>query len=203
MKKLSRPAVQKECTVEPDCLGAPTLEAWLEANVINDPRALHAIRGAECEARIARAYRELLSGYDTDPSTILNTTRQCDSDHAGVVTIRDINFFSLCAHHFLPFFGTIDIDYVPGDKIIGLGKFVRLVDAYSRRFQIQEDLVKEIALELMDSGGSLAVRVASHSRHLCMCSRGPSDHTVGVTTTYTCGELKLIAQHGCEVPRGR
>ena len=189
-------------TTNPPVSTVLTLASWVEANITNDPRALQAIQGEACEARIVRAYRELLSGYEVDPGTILKTTRPCAEDHTGVVSIQDINFFSLCAHHFLPFFGTISIDYVPGDKIIGLGKFVRLVDAYARRFQIQEDLVKDIALELMGTGGALAVHVISRSRHMCMCSRGPGDHTVSVSTSYTDGRAELFAQYG-EVRRGR
>jgi GTP cyclohydrolase I len=144
---------------------------WLTSNVTDDPRAIRWFEGDECEDRIARAYRELLSGYEQEPARLLKTTRDVVDSHAGVVAITDINFFSICAHHFLPFFGKIDIEYVPGTRIIGLGKFPRLVDAYGKRFQIQEDLVKEIAEELMISGGARAVRVWSTAKHMCMCSR--------------------------------
>jgi GTP cyclohydrolase I len=168
------------------------IKDWIEQNVTRNASALAWFDAEECEPRIVKAYRELLSGYNTDPSTILKTTRKVESPHKGVVVIRDINFYSLCAHHFLPFFGTVNIWYQPGAKILGLGKFPRLVDAYGRRFQIQEDLVKEIAEEVLASGGALGVLVRSRARHLCMCSRGPGDDTVLTDTSYECGDTRLI-----------
>jgi len=139
-----------------------------------------------------RAYRELLSGYDIDPSTLLKETRPGSGEHSGVVTVRDINYYSICAHHFLPFFGKVSITYQPGKKIIGLGKFPRLVQAYSRRFQIQEDLAKELAEEIMGSGQALGARVTTTGRHMCMCSRGPSDDTAMTDTTYALGTLQSL-----------
>lgn len=173
---------------------------WLKAKVVDDPRALAWFSSDECEDRIVRGYRELLSGYAADPTRILKETRPESGTHRGVVGIRDINFFSICAHHFLPFFGKIDIYYVPGTRIIGLGKFPRLVAAYSRRFQIQEDLVKQIAHEIAESGGALAVDVRSRARHMCMCSRGPSDHTAVTETSYTLGDRELLTAY--RVPSG-
>jgi GTP cyclohydrolase IA len=172
-----------------------TIRGWVRKNVTRDRRALAWLDGAACERRIVRAYRELLSGYDADTSSILNTTRAVKGQHQGVVTIRDINFYSLCAHHFLPFFGTVHIAYQPGKRIIGLGKFPRLVDAYARRFQIQEDLVKDIAGEIMASGGAKGVLVRSRARHMCMCSRGPGDDTVVTEASYECGDVALIKGH--------
>ncbi|MBP2330646.1 GTP cyclohydrolase I [Kibdelosporangium banguiense] len=169
-----------------------TIAEWLEENVIQDKRALAWYGEPECEDRIVRAYKELLSGYEIDASTILKTTVDVPGEHNGVVRVHDINYFSICAHHFLPFFGKVHIDYVPGDRILGLGKFPRLVTAYSRRFQIQEHLVKEIAEEIVVSGGARAVRVTSTGRHMCMCSRGPSDHTVITDTTYVMGDETLL-----------
>jgi GTP cyclohydrolase I len=175
-----------------------TLADWLEANITQDPRALEWFgRGAErddaraqhCEDRIVRAYRELLAGYAIDPATILKTTRRLAPDEKpGVVTVVDISFASICAHHFLPFFGKVTVSYRPGDRILGLGKLPRLVHAYARRFQIQEDLVKEIAEELMRSGGARAAHVTSEARHLCICARGPSDPTSFTRTEYRAGE---------------
>lgn len=164
---------------------------WLKQKVTADPRALEWFDAAECEPRIVRGYKQLLDGYNQDPSKILKTTREVKGAHHGTVTVRDIAFYSICAHHFLPFFGTISISYVPGSKIIGLGKFPRLVQAYARRFQIQEDLVKEIAEEVMESGGAKGVRVQSSGRHMCMCSRGPADPNAVTDTTYQLGQISL------------
>jgi GTP cyclohydrolase I len=176
---------------------------WLFENVTQSGEAMAwfgrsaegtVVDGREAETaerRITKAYRELLSGYETDPGTVLKTTRMLDPDERpGLVSVEHINFFSICAHHFLPFFGQVSITYRPGDRILGLGKFPRLVQAYSRRFQIQEDLVRDLALEVMRSGRAQGVRVTSEARHLCMCSRGPSDHTVMTRTEYTAGRLE-------------
>ncbi|SDM93289.1 GTP cyclohydrolase I [Allokutzneria albata] len=173
-----------------------TIAEWIKSNVTDDDRAVRWFAEPECEDRIVRAYRELLEGYSIDPSTLLKTTRPVEGDHQGVVRVHEINYFSICAHHFLPFFGKIDIAYVPGTKIIGLGKFPRLVNAYAKRFQIQEDLVADIAREIMTSGGARAVRVHSTGRHMCMCSRGPSDQTVGTDTTYVLGDQSLLNEYG-------
>jgi len=163
---------------------------WLAANVTDDPRALGAFASPEAERRIARAYKELLSGYAIDPSKILKTTRMLEADEApGVVTVRAISFYSLCAHHFLPFFGAAEVTYVPGDRILGLGKLPRLVQAYAKRFTIQEDLVRDVARELMTSGHARGARVASVARHMCMCSRGPSDDTAETRTEIAYGCL--------------
>lgn len=166
---------------------------WLKANVTDDKRALAWFDEAEAEPRIRKAYKQLLSGYEMDPAKILKTTREIGKGekYTGRVTVRDINYFSICAHHFLPFFGKIDITYEPGEIIIGLGKFPRLVQAYARRFQIQEDLVKEIAEEIMTSGKAKGVHVVATGRHMCMCSRGPSDHTAETDTEYALGTMNL------------
>lgn len=173
-----------------------TIGTWIAENVTSDKRALDWFSEPECEDRIVRGYRELLSGYDQDPSIILKTTCPVEEVHQGVVRVYDINFFSICAHHFLPFFGKIDVTYVPGDRILGLGKFPRLVQAYSRRFQIQEHLVRDIAQEIVISGGARAAFVSSSGRHMCMCSRGPSDHTVVTDTSWVAGDAATLREHG-------
>lgn len=182
--------VQKSATT-----GTPTIRGWLHANVTQDDRALAWFDHAGAEDRIARAYRQLLAGYDKDPATVLKTTRAVEGKHYGHVTVRDINYFSICAHHFLPFFGQAAISYVPGDRIIGLGKLPRLVQIYAQRFQIQEDLVKEIAEAMMTHGGARGVLVTANGRHMCMCSRGPSDQTAVTDTSYALGSLAGITRH--------
>lgn len=169
-----------------------TILDWLRDNVTTDGRALAWFEGGNSERRIARAYRELLSGYEVDPSTILNTTRPVTDQHDGLVTVRDISFVSLCAHHLLPFFGTVDITYQPGDRIIGLGKFPRLVKAYARRFQIQEDLVRDIALQVAATGGARAILVNSRARHLCICGRGPNEPNAITEASYSVGATALF-----------
>ncbi len=160
---------------------------WLAKNVTDDPRALAWFDNEEAEPRIRKAYKQLLDGYQHDPAAILKTTRSDDGRHAGIVQVKDIAFWSICAHHFLPFFGHVSISYAPGSKILGLGKLPRLVQILSKRFQIQEDLVKEIAEHMAGAGDARGVVVTAVGRHLCMCSRGPSDPSAETTTSYSLG----------------
>jgi GTP cyclohydrolase I len=166
------------------------LVEWIAKSVTDDPRALRGFAAPGSADRLARAFKELLAGYEIDPATILKTTRLLDPDeHPGLVEVKDIPFHSLCAHHFLPFFGHVDLCYEPGDRILGLGKLPRLVDAYARRFQIQEDLVREVAREMMASGRARGVRVRSRAQHLCMCSRGPSSQGAVTHADFALGSL--------------
>jgi GTP cyclohydrolase I len=163
---------------------------WLAEQVTDDPRALEWFDEKGSDDRIARAFKEMLSGYEVDPSTVLKTTRVlAANERPGRVEVKDIGFHSICAHHFLPFFGEVDVAYEPGDRILGLGKLPRLVDAYARRFQIQEDLVRQIAHAMMDYGSARGVRVEARARHLCMCARGPSNPTSITHTQYALGSL--------------
>jgi GTP cyclohydrolase IA len=169
----------------------PKLADWLAANVTDDARALGWFDSPQAEQRIARAYKELLSGYSVDPGAILKTTRKLASDEApGLVCVDAISFYSLCAHHFLPFFGKVSVIYVPGDRILGLGKFPRLVQAFARRFTIQEDLVRDVAREVMATGHARGVRVVAVAKHLCMCSRGPLDGGAETRTEIELGCLE-------------
>jgi GTP cyclohydrolase I len=166
------------------------LVEWLAKSVTDDPRALRWFAEEGSDERIARAFRELLAGYELEPATILKATRMLLPDERpGLVEVTDIAFHSICAHHFLPFFGHVDLCYEPGDRILGLGKLPRLVDAFARRFQIQEDLVREVAHEMMESGHARGVRVRSRAQHLCMCSRGPANHSASTKTEYSLGSL--------------
>ena len=166
------------------------LVEWLAETVTRDPRALAWFEEDGADARISRAFQELLAGYQIDPSKILKTTRTlADDERPGLVEVKEIRFHSICAHHFLPFFGEVDLAYEPGDRILGLGKLPRLVDAYARRFQIQEDLVREVAHAMVDYGNARGVRVRARGQHLCMCSRGPSSPSATTLTEYALGTL--------------
>jgi GTP cyclohydrolase I len=166
------------------------LVEWLAKQVTDDARALRWFEEPGSDERIASAYRELLTGYRIEPSTILKTTRLLlPNERPGLVEVQDITFHSICAHHFLPFFGEVDLAYVPGDRILGLGKLPRLVDAYARRFQIQEDLIRDVAHAMMEHGNARGVRVRARGQHLCMCSRGPSCPSSVTHTEYTLGSM--------------
>ncbi|MBT7188378.1 GTP cyclohydrolase I FolE [Candidatus Bathyarchaeota archaeon] len=121
--------------------------------------------------RVCRMYNnELLSGYDTDPSSFLSTT--FESDYKEMILVSGIDFSSLCEHHIIPFMGTIHIGYVPDGRILGLSKFVRLVDCMAHRLQLQERLASEIADTLMEHLSPLGVGVIINATHLCMSIRG-------------------------------
>jgi GTP cyclohydrolase I len=120
----------------------------------------------ETPERIANMYREIFSGYDSDSELSVQFSK--DSD---VVIARDIQFYSMCEHHMLPFFGKIHIAYSPNGRVFGISKLVRLVEKYSKRLQIQERLTKNIADEL-HSQGVKGVVVLADAEHLCMKMRG-------------------------------
>jgi GTP cyclohydrolase I len=120
----------------------------------------------ETPERIANMYKEIFGGYDSDSELTVQFSE--DSD---VVIVRDIQFYSMCEHHMLPFFGKINIAYSPNGKVFGISKLVRLVEKYSKRLQIQERLTKNIADELY-SQGVKGVVVFADAEHLCMKMRG-------------------------------
>jgi len=120
----------------------------------------------ETPERIANMYKEIFEGYDSDSELSVQFSE--DSD---VVIVRDIQFYSMCEHHMLPFFGKINIAYSPNGKVFGISKLVRLVEKYSKRLQIQERLTKNIADELY-SQGVKGVVVFADAEHLCMKMRG-------------------------------
>ncbi len=143
--------------------------------------------------RIRRSFDEMFSGYQLKAEDVLNDVVHVE-EYTGVVRIDDINFYSVCEHHFAPFFGTVSVTYQPGTIITGLGKIVRLVrDVHGRRLQIQETMTRDIAIDIMRVLGARGVRVVSRARHLCMCCRGPKDDTAMTTVDYGCGTLTLSA----------
>lgn len=141
--------------------------------------------------RVSRAYRSLLDGYLTPPETVIKVTLEVSNrDHFGLVSSVQIPFLSFCAHHFLPFFGTIDIVYEPGDYIIGIGKMPRLVECRAKRFQLQEALVKFLCEDMMNFARAKGAYVRSTARHLCVCYRGPEKYPTLNQTTYAMGTLR-------------
>lgn len=121
--------------------------------------------------RVARALQDLTSGYQTDPHEILSGALFSES-YDEMVCVRDIELYSLCEHHMLPFFGKAHVAYVPNGKIVGLSKLARLVDVFARRLQVQERLTVEIAQALEESLQPQGVGVVIEASHLCMMMRG-------------------------------
>jgi GTP cyclohydrolase I len=133
---------------------------------------------AETPARVARMYEELFRGYGVDPREVLGVT--FDEQHEELVIVKDIVYYSLCEHHMAPFFGKVHIGYVPSGKIAGLSKFARLVEAVTRRLQVQERITSEIADILDEVLNPHGVMVVVTGEHLCMSARGV--HKPGSTT---------------------
>jgi len=132
----------------------------------------------ETPERIANMYKEIFGGYDSDSELTVQFSE--DSD---VVIARDIQFYSMCEHHMLPFFGKIHIAYSPNGKVFGISKLVRLVEKYSKRLQIQERLTKNIADELY-SQGVKGVVVFADAEHLCMKMRGVRNNAMLSTSAF-------------------
>lgn len=161
---------------------------WLQ-KITGDRAPLAELR--QWEPRIVTAYSELLDGYTSDPASLLNEIARI-REHQGIVIERAINFTSICYHHFLPFYGTIDVAYEPGEVITGLGRIVRLVQVLAHRLQIQEFLVRDIAHPIRECIKPKGVFVRCQAIHLCVHSRGPNDQTMETICTYALGSLDVI-----------
>jgi GTP cyclohydrolase I len=121
--------------------------------------------------RVEKALRFLTSGYDADIDVILNNAL-FTVDYNEMVIVRDIDYYSLCEHHLLPFFGKCHVAYIPKRRVIGLSKIPRLVDVFARRLQIQERMTNQIAQTILDKIDPLGVAVVCEGTHLCMSMRG-------------------------------
>lgn len=133
----------------------------------------------ETPARVTRMYEEIFAGYDVDPRDVLGVT--FDEKHEELVIVKDIVYYSQCEHHMAPFFGKAHIGYIPSGKIAGLSKLARLVEAVTRRLQVQERITSQIADIMEEVLQPHGVMVVVEGEHLCMCSRGvkkPGSKTV-------------------------
>jgi len=131
--------------------------------------------------RVAKAMLFLTQGYDMDPKAILESAIFTD-DYKEMVVVKDIEIFSMCEHHMLPFIGKAHVAYIPNGKITGLSKIARVVEVYARRLQIQEKLTRQIKNCIQDALNPLGVAVVIEARHLCMQMRGVQKQN-SVTTT--------------------
>jgi GTP cyclohydrolase IA len=121
--------------------------------------------------RVEQALKFLTSGYEADVDTVINNAL-FTVDYSEMVIVKDIDFYSLCEHHLLPFFGKCHVAYIPTTKVIGLSKIPRLVDVFSRRLQVQERLTNQIADIIRDAVKPMGVAVVMEATHLCMSMRG-------------------------------
>ena len=140
-------------------------------------------------ARVARMYAELLAGYRTDSDALINNAI-FDVQYDEMVLIRDIEFYSLCEHHMLPFIGRVHVAYIPDGKVLGLSKIPRIVEMYARRLQVQERMTRQIADFLRDLLHPQGVAVVIEAMHLCSMMRGVKKHNARMTTSAMHGAFR-------------
>jgi GTP cyclohydrolase IA len=139
--------------------------------------------------RVARMYHELLGGYTMDPNVIVNGAL-FEVQYDEMVLVRDIEFFSLCEHHMLPFMGRVHVAYIPDGKVLGLSKIPRIVDMYARRLQVQERMTRQVADFLRDLLKPQGVAVVVEAMHLCSMMRGVKKHDARMTTSAMHGAFR-------------
>jgi GTP cyclohydrolase I len=139
--------------------------------------------------RIARMYAELLSGYQMDPVAVVNDAL-FEVKYDEMVLVRDIEFYSLCEHHMLPFMGRVHVAYIPDGKVLGISKIPRIVDLYARRLQVQERMTRQIADFIRDLLHPQGVAVVVEALHLCMSMRGVQKHNARLTTSAMHGAFR-------------
>lgn len=139
--------------------------------------------------RMAKSMQFLTQGYQIDPREILNSAK-FHEDVSEMIIVKDIELYSLCEHHMLPFFGKAHVAYIPNGWITGLSKIARVVDTYSRRLQVQERLTTEILNAIQESLNPLGVAVVIEASHLCMMMRGVQKQNSVTTTSAFCGEFQ-------------
>jgi GTP cyclohydrolase I len=137
-------------------------------------------------SRVARAYKELLAGYSEEPTKLIARNFSGER-YDEIVALNGIQFWSMCEHHMLPFSGTVDLAYVPSDRIIGLSKLARVVHIYARRLQVQERMTNQIAAALMEVPGCKGAAVVVHGQHLCMMARGVAEPNATMVTSAMLG----------------
>jgi GTP cyclohydrolase IA len=167
----------------------PAIEASVEKMIVafgEDPTRDGLIK---TPARVARMYAELLAGYHMDPDAVINNAI-FDVQYDEMVLIRDIEFYSLCEHHMLPFIGRVHVAYIPDGKVLGLSKIPRIVEMFARRLQVQERMTRQIADFLRDLLHPQGVAVVIEAMHLCSMMRGVKKHNARMTTSAMHGAFR-------------
>jgi GTP cyclohydrolase I len=137
-------------------------------------------------SRVVRAYTEWFSGYDQDPEKILERTFDEVAGYSEIVTLKDIRFESYCEHHLAPIIGTVHVAYIPAERVVGISKIARLVDAFSKRLQVQEKMTSQISNTLQSVLKPLGTAVLVEGEHHCMCTRGVhKTNTTMISTAFT------------------
>lgn len=144
---------------------------------------------ADTPNRVMRMYDELLSGYAKRPDELIKAAL-FNVRYDEMVIVRDIDFYSLCEHHMMPFFGSAHVGYIPRDKIVGLSKIPRVVDAFARRLQVQERLTEQIARSISDGVNALGVGVVIQGSHMCAGMRGALKPNAKMVTSAMLGTFR-------------
>ena len=139
--------------------------------------------------RAAKAFEFLTQGYTQDIQALLNGA-VFESANRDMVIVRDIEFYSLCEHHILPFYGKVHVAYLPAGKVIGLSKIPRIVDVFARRLQIQENLTEQVARCVQEVTGAKGVAVVDEARHMCMLMRGVEKQNSSMVTNTMLGQFR-------------
>ena len=172
---------EQACTNEIECSVQNILEA-----VGEDPDREGLLRTPE---RVARMYEELTAGYHVDPVRLINDAI-FDVEYDQMVVVKEIDYYSMCEHHLLPFLGQAHVAYIPDGEVIGLSKIPRIVEMYARRLQVQERMTQQIAEFLMDTIHPLGVAVVAEGLHMCAAMRGVKKANARMTTSAMLGTFK-------------
>jgi GTP cyclohydrolase I len=159
-------------------------------NIGEDPERDGLLRTPD---RVSRMYDELTAGYHTDPVKLVNNAL-FDVDYNDIVLVKDIEFYSMCEHHMLPFYGRAHVAYIPGGKVIGLSKIPPIVEMYARRLQVQERMTAQIATFLQELLNPQGVAVVVEGAHMCAMMRGVKKSEASMTTRTFLGTFEEDAQ---------
>ena len=171
-------------------MNLPALVKDILIGIGEDPSREGLVRTPE---RVAKSLKELTSGYHVDVDKLINEAL-FEVPYSEMVLVRDIDFYSLCEHHMLPFFGKCHVAYIPDGKVIGLSKIPRIVEVFSRRLQVQERLTSQIAQIILKKIKPLGVAVVMEARHLCMEMRGAQSKNSPTVTSAMVGVFQSDAR---------
>ena len=186
LKSIQNILDRKEIMTKTNILKIEELISELLFQIGEDPEREGIVNTPE---RVAKAWKFLANGYKQDLKLIINNAIFIES-YDEMVTVKDIDFFSLCEHHLLPFFGKAHVSYLPNGKIIGLSKIPRIVEMYSRRLQVQERMTQQIAESLNDVLNPKGVAVVLEGQHMCMQRRGVEKQNSYATTSSMTGQFR-------------
>jgi GTP cyclohydrolase IA len=173
-------------TMQPDILKIEKLVHQLLVELGEDPKREGLVKTPE---RVAKALAFLTNGYRANLEQVINNAL-FTQDTSSMVIVKDIEVYSMCEHHMLPFFGRCHIGYIPDGKVFGVSKLARLVDMYARRLQLQERLTEQISRVVMDEIGAKGVGVMIEARHLCMMMRGVEKQNSVMVTSSVLGVFR-------------